>query len=32
MVLVDTPVWSQALRRKAADLTATELQLVQMLY
>ena len=32
MVVVDTPVWSLALRRKAADLTASEHQLTQMLH
>jgi predicted nucleic acid-binding protein len=31
MVVVDTPVWSLALRRKASDLIASERQLVQML-
>ena len=31
MVLVDTPVWSLALRRKASDLIASERQLVHML-
>ena len=32
MIVVDTPVWWLALRRKAADLTASELRLMQMLH
>ena len=32
MVVVDTPVWSLALRRKATDLTASERQFSQMLH
>jgi predicted nucleic acid-binding protein len=32
MIVVDTPVWSLALRRKAADLTTTERQLIQALH
>jgi predicted nucleic acid-binding protein len=32
MVVVDTPVWSLALRRKAADLTTTERRFIQMLH
>jgi len=31
-VLIDTPVWSMALRRKAADLAQSERRLVQLLY
>jgi len=31
-ILVDTPVWSMALRRKAADLAQSERRLVQLLY
>jgi predicted nucleic acid-binding protein len=31
LVLVDTPVWSLALRRKAADLSAREAKLTQAL-
>jgi len=31
MVVVDTPVWSLALRRKATDLNASERQVTQML-
>jgi len=32
MILVDTPVWSLALRRKAADLAVQERHLTQLLY
>jgi len=32
MILVDTPVWSLALRRKADDLTAGERRHTQVLY
>jgi predicted nucleic acid-binding protein len=32
MVLVDTPVWSLALRRRTVDLGSTERQLAQILY
>ena len=32
MVLVDTPIWSLALRRRVADLSASELRLTQALY
>jgi predicted nucleic acid-binding protein len=32
MVVVDTPAWSLALRRKATDLTASERQFTQMLH
>jgi predicted nucleic acid-binding protein len=32
MTLVDTPVWSLALRRKAADLAVQERHLTQLLY
>jgi predicted nucleic acid-binding protein len=31
MILVDTPVWSLALRRRIPDLAPAELQLVQLL-
>ena len=31
-VLIDTPVWSMALRRRAADLAQNERRLVQLLY
>jgi len=31
MVLVDTPVWSLALRRKAADLSAGEVKIILLL-
>jgi len=32
MVLVDTPVWSLALRRRAVDLSPAELRVTQSLY
>lgn len=32
MILVDTPVWSLALRGKAADLAPAERHLTQLLY
>jgi predicted nucleic acid-binding protein len=32
MVLVDTPLWSLALRRRAADLSESERSLTQLLY
>jgi predicted nucleic acid-binding protein len=32
MILVDTPVWSLALRRKAANLSAPERRSTQLLY
>lgn len=32
MILVDTPVWSLALRRKAADLSAADRRVTQLLY
>ena len=32
MILVDTPVWSLALRRKAHHLASSERRLVQLLY
>ena len=32
MILVDTPVWSSALRRKAANLSAPERRSTQLLY
>ncbi len=32
MILVDTPVWSLALRRKARDLAPSERRLSQLLY
>jgi predicted nucleic acid-binding protein len=32
MILVDTPVWSLALRRKTTDLAAHEHRLTQLLY
>lgn len=32
MILVDTPMWSLALRRRAADLSATEQSLTRTLY
>ncbi|HTW58630.1 MAG TPA: PIN domain-containing protein [Terriglobales bacterium] len=32
MVLVDTPVWSLALRRRTVDLSAAERSLTQVLY
>jgi predicted nucleic acid-binding protein len=32
MVLVDTPVWSLSLRRRAADLSPTERRLTKALY
>src|ERR1700746_63396 len=32
MILVDTPVWSLALRRKAADVAVKERHLTQLLY
>ena len=32
MILVDTPVWSLALRRKAADLGAADRRVTQLLY
>jgi predicted nucleic acid-binding protein len=32
MILVDTPVWSLALRRTAADLSAVDRRVTQLLY
>ena len=32
MVLVDTPIWSLALRRRAVDLSLSERRLTQILY
>jgi predicted nucleic acid-binding protein len=32
MIIVDTPIWSLALRRKSADLAAAERRLTQLLF
>lgn len=32
MVLVDTPIWSLALRRRAVDLSTSQLRMTQALY